>query len=314
MNIFHWKFFTQTTFFLCLFTTIMLSIHSLYRYSDDKDVTLVESIKFHSSKDAIYPSLSLCITKHLFLSNQFAQYGDDAINEKRYAQFLMGSIWDEKLLRVDYDNVTVSLADNLIFSYYVKQDWNWQRLTNPKLKWTPKYYISFRSHREKCFTILTPYLELEQLYFLKLIVSNGIFPYGRCEYCLKTYFHYPGQRLISYHIKREEWKRKSIRENYEMYFYIKNQNVITRRSKSGQPCYENWKNHDQYVMNEIMNEAGCRPPHWGTILNLPLCSNTTSMSIFSEISPAKFDSFKPPCKSIDQLDFSYKEIRRPRFV
>ena len=218
MNIFQWKFFTQITFFLCLFTTIMLSIHSLYRYSDNEDVTLVESIKFHSSKDAIYPSLSLCITTP-FLRNQFAQYGDNTINEDRYRLFLMGSIWDEKLLRVDYDNVTVSLADNLIFSYYVKQDWSWRHLSS--FEWTPKYYISFRSDREKCFTILPPYLDHEQLYFFKLIVSNGIFPYGRCSRCLKTYYHYPGQLLISYYIKKEEWKKRSIRENFEMYFYIK---------------------------------------------------------------------------------------------
>ena len=97
---------------ICWFTTIGLIIYAIYRFAKDEDTTLVRVTKFHTSKDAIYPSISFCISPP-FLEKRFEVYGDDSINMTSYSEFLDGKIWDERFLKVDYDNVTVSLIDNV---------------------------------------------------------------------------------------------------------------------------------------------------------------------------------------------------------
>ena len=64
-------------------------------------------------------------------------------------------------------------------------------------------------------------------------------------------------------------------------------------------------------MNKIIGKAGCKPPHLNSIMNVPMCSNESSLAFFWEPSIAQVELFKPPCKSIDQIDFSYEEIGKP---
>ena len=99
--------------FFCLIATIGLSIYSIYRYALNEDNTVVKVTKYLSSKDAIYPSISFCILPP-FLRDRFEVYGDSGVNMTSYINFLEGKLWDERMLMVDYDNVTVSLSDNLI--------------------------------------------------------------------------------------------------------------------------------------------------------------------------------------------------------
>ena len=59
-----------------------------------------------------------------------------------------------------------------------------------------------------------------------------------------------------------------------------------------------------------MHKVGCHPPHWRfrKDMSLPVCSNTTQMRAFAEQSQINdLESFDPPCKHIDQLDYIYHE-------
>ena len=58
-----------------------------------------------------------------------------------------------------------------------------------------------------------------------------------------------------------------------------------------------------------MNEVGCRPPHWQTTLDLPICSESKGMKSFSrQQSTTYIESFVPPCRVINRLDYTFKEI------
>ena len=41
------------------------------------------------------------------------------------------------------------------------------------------------------------------------------------------------------------------------------------------------ENHDQTIMDSIMDRAGCRPPHWKNVLNRTLCTNPKQMKYFN---------------------------------
>ena len=96
--------------------------------------------------------------------------------------------------------------------------------------------------------------------------------------------------------------------SFKMKFQVKDIDVITRRNKIRNPCFENWINHDEFILDQIMNRIGCRPPHWTTRLNLSVCSDTTKMKKFvRQPSYAIIESFHSPCRIIDQLDYLYQE-------
>ena len=304
-----WKTINRVVFFSCLLATTGLSCYALSRYYENKDITLVQSSKYHSSEDGIYPSISLCLLPP-FLESEFEKYNDDTINMTSYTNFLEGKIWNERMLDVDYDSVTVSFDKNLLNAYYVTQD-------DDEREWIPVYYTSFRSSKRKCFTIDPPYVENELLYYFAMDVSNEIYPNGRrsTKNKISTYLHYPGQRMKAYYTLNFELNsRENKTKNHKMEFNINDIMAISRRNKPEEACVSDWKNYDDFIMRTMMIETGCHPPHWkatyawNTSLNLPLCHTASQMKAFSEQpTTAKIESFKPPCRSIDQLHYHYHE-------
>ena len=298
------KFFKFLFFLVCSFFTIGLSIYSIHRYYLDEDTTLVEITKFLSSKDAIYPSFSFCILPP-FLDEKFNAYRDDKINSSSYKRFLLGEFWDERFLKIEYDNVTISLTENLIEAYYKT---NSGKLGN----WTPEHFVSFRGAKRKCFTINTPFIDNELLFHTNMKIKNSIFPEGKrssVKKTIKTYVHYPGQRFTSYFSSFHDFpSRQNKSESYLMKYRVRFIGASTQRNRYHKPCAEDWRNYDNLFMKNLMNKVGCRPPHWQSELVLPICSNHTEMEVFSE-QPNRHDleSFIQPCKVIDQIELRYDE-------
>ena len=292
---------------VCVISTIALQIYCLSNYLKDEDVSAVLFTKYHSSQEAIYPSLSLCI-RNPFIESKFDRYEND-INMTSYIKFLQGNFWDDKMLKVEYDNVSVSLSDNLIRGYYYTH-------ADEAPEWIPDHFVSFRSYQRKCFTINAPFVENKQIWILGVAISNKIYPEGQRRVTdprkppnLFTSFHYPGQYFRSYYTVRENWdSRVNKSENYDMAFRIKNIDVITNRDKPNQRCLVNWREHDTYVINNIMREIGCHPPHWTPSINLSMCSNSWQIKKFRAEPPtSKVESFDPPCNHIERLDYRYEE-------
>ena len=290
----------------CVIATLILQIYCLTHYLSDKDVSMVDYTKFHTSHDAIYPSISICISPP-FVEEKFDQFED--ISYEEYQKFWIDKSWDDRVLKVDYDNVTVSLSDNLITAFYTAHG-------STVRQWVPDHFVSFRSPDRKCFTINAPILKNKQLGFFEIMISNEIFPGGQRRFTepnrpssLYTYFHYPGQRFTSYHTEKKNWiSRANKTKGYFMSFRIKNIDVITNRNKPNNRCLVDWRKHDEYIMNSIMKETGCRPPHWIPSTNLSFCHKKEQIINFrSQPFTDKVESYDPPYKHIERLDFIYRE-------
>ena len=147
-------------------------------------------------------------------------------------------------------------------------------------------------------------------------IGNDIFPNGGRSTTneIATYLHYPGQRLKAYYTLNFNWdSRENKPKNYIMEFNINNINVISRRNKPQEPCVTDWKHYDEYVMDKMMLDTGCRPSHWNSTTKLPLCNITIQMERFSEQpTTAMIESLNPPCRSIDRLHYHYHEKENGR--
>jgi len=220
-----------------------------------------------------------------------------------YTKFLKGELWDERMQDVEYANVTVSLKDKVWDAYVVLHN-------RTQYTWKPKYRVSFRSAYLKCFTIDAPDVDQSLNWYFEIFIKNTIFPYGKRPYWkdgdfFTSYLHYPGQWFTGYDTEKFDWtSRSNNSNNYAMEFRVKNIDVIRHRWKPQERCFEDWKNYDQYVMDNIMLKAKCHPPHWNPTSNLSLCSNSTQMIKIRRFS---IDEYDPPCKVIQRLDYTYVE-------
>ena len=93
-----------------------------------------------------------------------------------------------------------------------------------------------------------------------------------------------------------------------MQYEVKDMEVNRHRIRPQEPCIEDWKNYDQMIMDKIMLDTGCRPPHWTTNHNLNLCSTPEKMKIFKDQpTTTKVESFNPPCSVVQNIHYSYEE-------
>lgn len=286
---------------ICLAATAALLIFSISRFLKDDDISLVKDVEFSSTQDAIYPSISFYIVPP-FLENNFKIFGNDEINMTSYVNFLKGNFSDERFLSVEYDNVTISLADNLLDAKY-------RTYAEKTFNWNPTHYVSFRSPHEKCFTIDTPNPEDDYLLHYRISIDGEIFPEGKRSQTnrIKTYLHYPGQRFIAFNTLKANFASKQNTNNYyTMFFKVRNIDVITRRNKIHEACVEDWKNYDNKLLEFRINRAGCHPPYWKTQSKLPVCANAFQMELPQTHNAP--ESFGLPCKMVERLDFSYREI------
>ena len=305
-----WSKIDNTYFLACTAATIGLQLYCITRYFKNDDITEVKYTSFHSSKDAIYPSFSICILPP-FIEKRFDEYGN-GINMASYGNFLKGQLWDERMVDVDYDNVSTSISDNLLGTSLMPLEAS--ELLTPE----PDYFVSFRSGWRKCFTINMPFLYQKRVYKFRTFLKNDIFPQGKrpdnghWTNGFFWYVHYPKQRFTGIHTIKYDWPlRTNKSKNYLMKFIVKDIEVVTRRNKSPEPCVEDWMNYDQHMMEKMMTEAGCRPPHWSPYSNLPICSNATQMKRFAS-QPRSF--VHPPCKNIERVDYVYEEIDEREFA
>ena len=84
----------------------------IYDFFLNENISLVEYRSFQEFGHSGYPSISFCIL-YPFLENKLRMHGS-GINVTRYVMFLNGSLSDERMAKIDYDNVTISLSDSCV--------------------------------------------------------------------------------------------------------------------------------------------------------------------------------------------------------
>ena len=101
-----------TVYVICALATIGLTIKCVYQYMLDEDVSRIAFKTFNSNENDIYPAVTLCFSQPL-LNNKLAEYGK-GVNITSYNNFLQGIMWDERMAKIDIDDVSVNFEDYLL--------------------------------------------------------------------------------------------------------------------------------------------------------------------------------------------------------
>ena len=193
---------------ICL--TLAMITFWAYKFSLNNDLCLVDYKSYGEDTDDVYPMLSVCLNNPFLIQN-LHEYGSE-INETSYLDHLRGEIFSEKLMAIDYDNVTSDL--NKYVQPYYEYKYYIQR-TNGSVEYYPiddKNKHLFRvtyggfwfTYFYKCFAHEIPHDKSIQ--GVSIHLRNEIFPPGikRNGYEFFTLLHYPNQVLLSVHTIKYE--------------------------------------------------------------------------------------------------------------
>ena len=123
MSNLHFKVAYYLFHFICTSATIAFICFCLYKYSQNDDVSQVTFQEFHKKKDNLYPSVSICVSS-IFYEENLKSYGD-GINISTYTDFMNGEYWDDRIVKVDYDNVTLNFSNYLLGVGMWTPDWRY---------------------------------------------------------------------------------------------------------------------------------------------------------------------------------------------
>ena len=268
---------------ICNILAFSLTCWCFHKYWKDEDVSHVNYRRFHDGDDSLYPSVTLCFNNP-FLEDRFREIGD-GINITTYVEFLEGKRWDERMVGIDYDNVTVELEDYLVFSEIT--------LINGSKSRQHKYYVSMRSPMMKCFSFDIPFTFNTGVEFFAVRIKNSIFPYGfrppmhdfdpskgRFFGGFEVRLSYPHQLFRSDFANKWRWDLLDNNASLEtlqsmwvgMTFNVKNIETIKRRSKRKDPCNNNWQFDDEEIMQKLFKAAQCKPPFLAKLSDMSLCT------------------------------------------
>ena len=289
----------------CLALTIMMVYYCCYRYYENDDVSEISFKRFNEDESSPYPALTFCLHEP-FLEDKLKALGN-GINSSTYMQYLKGELWDDRMVDVDYENVTINL-ENFLLQACVLDSY---------LHCVEEMDVSvMNTVQGKCFSFIQKYPK--RIKELSVYINNSIFPNGirpSMEFKFVVFISYPQQVVRRQGYLKKDWAVRVNRlDNYEMQFGIRDVEVIRRRNKRGSKCQGNWKNYDVNVLEKMLNNVGCRPFYSTSMKEYPPCSTSREMEInyytfaLTMMESEIVEKLTPPCSEIQRLPAKYMEL------
>ena len=294
---------------VCILTTLSLVTWCYYEFNKNEDVCEVSFKKFHEDKENVYPDLTFALPNR-FDETALKAY-DKSFNEKTYRNFLSGGLhWNDKMLDVDFRKVSMRLADYMIESCFYKrpQDAINENCTERVIiKRTDNFgYAKFRLHFPSGVPMFASTIKLKRSIFL-----DGVRP-GNGEFVVVV--AYPNQIYQALSSGFYIWppRTKELSKNYNMKFVLKSMDVLRRRKKKDDDCFDK-EDYDGKIEGTIIEKFGCRPVTWGANRSEPLC---TDKKILQEIQAEDWDqlfrlttnkTYLEPCRTIKKFQIDYVE-------
>lgn len=291
---------------LCWSATTSVVSYWIYKYSLNDDLCVVDYKKFYEDPTNHYPMLSLCF-ENPFSSNKLNLISPE-INETTYLQFLRGEYFSPEMLEIDYENVTIDIAE------YVKKYFVYWRDGSMEVFKFQKQYNLFETTFSgflltsflKCYGLKIPPDGDTQQFGVQL--KNEIFPNSirPTSVAFSVILHYPNQLLRSLGSMHFMWPEIKSNNTYETIFRVNKMEMIERRNKGTRPCHDS-DNHDDMVLVHHTNKVGCTPPYLKPSKMIRRCTTE------NEMKEARFrlrsDDYDiiPPCRAMEKISYTHLE-------
>ena len=316
---------------ICLILTTVLVGHSISVYLQDRDITRISHVKFHSTPKDVYPSISLCFGDILEKEKLEAR----GIDKTLYSDFLTGKNWNKTFLDVNFDEVSIDLETYLLAIEMFKEGYNgdvaegghflfdntMHQGENPQDSpaWRPNIYKDtkpFWGLVQKCITFDVPIDSQQPSTWMTVVMSKSVFKNGKrpassayAKDLFSVEIHYPRQQY-RYAERKMDWHTEepqhNILKSYGMKFRINNMEVINQRNTRRIPCYEKSIEEDQILKASLIRAMNCTPPYWIQTQDV-VASRCSSQDQIKKFYRFDIEKYAAPCRRLSHINFEYSE-------
>ena len=312
----------------CILATLSTIVWQLFNYYNGEDQTIVTYRNFNEIETDVYPSVTFCWTMAISEEN-LKLYGNN-LNRKDYAKFLAGYHWDENMLIVDYDNVTLHFGDHvLLYGYKTSSG---RDVVLHDIRWDRKLKPGFEEHSTwgiRCISFDIPVIKGQTITEFYVYFKSSIFGKGRRlanpddkklleQNQFHMHLHYRNQIFRRALVRQSNWpvRNPGSPRSYWMNIRLSAIDVVTLRNTHQHPCIDGAPDYDKMVIDYMLDRMKCKPPYWSAISSLVPCSQQKQLQKFHELihdafhtgNSGTFHTVKLPCRSLERISIDATDI------
>ena len=298
----------------CYLATFALFCFCFYIFCKNDDLIEVSFKQYNEDSMSTYPSATICFLNPV--KEDILQKHGEGINKSSYVSYLQGLHWDERMLNISNEEVTINLQDYVVSAtaHYNEDPDEYHEATLESFKVSE---ITTHYGFLKCLTYDMPKHEKEKMMYAAITIRTNIFPNGiRPQfYNMAMIFHSRNKLFRPWIAMKYDWPQRSSKSSnhYKMAFEFKSLEVLRRRNKMQARCNDG-DNYDEEFQAKLMQKVGCSPPYWIPQQNMTQCKSKQDMKhfgkyVYDQVS-GRFVNVKdnfPPCLVLEKILFDYTE-------
>ena len=298
---------------VCVLVAFSTIFWCIWEFAKNEDTTLISFEAFDSKEQQNqYPILTLCfLDEDSMLHSMLGKNNDEGVNVTTYADFLKGKHWDDKMMQIEYDSVTMDIRDYIIGTCVTTME---SSECIGVINIEPFTFLS-TAGTYKCFSFL--YQVETSLDESMIALNNSMFPSGKRPRFGRflILWHYPYQiiRAISLPMfHRWQYRGNAMDSYYVMDFYLSNVEIFKRRANGAKTCSVS-ERYDFETTEKIIKSVGCQPPYWKSNQSYSKCSSSKQLLDMKHHYDGKLfksnihQGYILPCVEINKMEVEYTE-------
>ena len=107
------KHFQNAFKFVCLTAAVSMIIYCTNDFLENNNISEVSFLRFNQDEESIYPQLTICLLNEFSLLDDKLKQLGKGINTSSYIRFLKGEIWDNRMVGLDIEEITIKLKGQI---------------------------------------------------------------------------------------------------------------------------------------------------------------------------------------------------------
>ena len=234
------------------------------------------------AEDVEFPAVSLCFENPFIDENlpSMSSY----VSKYTYLDYLSGTFFDKVTQQIDYTKVTLDLGQFFLMAYagYRNETGLFDFIEIDHLHHTESFngFDGIGSFL-KCFTMRYEGKDHHKIEAIRIVYNmTGFLADWKDETDWhnnsKRYFHavvhHPGQFLIDYDLKMYD-EGVNFNDLYATIIHVTEYEILQRRNSRKRKCLDKTKDYDNFVIAQLLQRSGCRPPYHNRHNFYPRCNS-----------------------------------------
>ena len=125
-------------------------------------------------------------------------------------------------------------------------------------------------------------------------------------------FNFPQQRLLDWPVN-QYWNNLN-KTGYYDWFKVTTVELLKRRNKRSEPCSIEWKELDDWILKQHIEDIGCRAPYIKAYENFPVCDTQVKMKQSIVKWPDATYKYPTPCEGASNIGFKFYDVPFPGHI